>query len=30
MPDTEPPPDAREPRPPSLLDALMPVVVLIA
>ena len=30
MPETEPPPDAREPRPPSLLDAILPVVVLIA
>src|SRR5512132_3897186 len=29
MADTESPPDAREPRPPSLLDALLPVVVLI-
>ncbi len=29
MPETEPPPAAREPRPPSLLDALLPVVVLI-
>jgi NhaC family Na+:H+ antiporter len=29
MPETEPPPGAREPRPPSLLDALLPVVVLI-
>ena len=27
--ETEPPPDAREPRPPSLLDAILPVVVLI-
>ena len=29
MPETESPPDAREPRPPSLLDAVLPVVVLI-
>src|SRR4051812_36146464 len=30
MPETDSPPDVREPRPPSFLDALMPVVVLIA
>src|SRR4051794_3637264 len=30
MPETDSPPDVREPRPPSFLDAILPVVVLIA